>query len=329
MTQRALTYSMILLLLTQLSACAAQRADSDVFEDTQFDKGNPHFSEWDGRKVAWLERGDVTGFPVFYAHGNPGSRLELLFLDQKASQYGIRLIVMERPGLGQSDYISDYGLEDFAHDIEKLADEKGIDKFGLIGWSSGGPPVLATAHYLPNRTKFAISISGYTNFGEFDQARDLMKSYHLRGPELSEKRPILFDGIVKLMRWTDLELPNFYMKMAEDEMPKADRKILEDKQTAEIFMRNQQEALLQGVDGAIQDLEAQWAPWPFSLKDIHVPVHIYQGKKDTFVPWKFAEHMGNTIPNATLTLMPEAGHLNPLDPVFQDEIFSLMLKYTE
>ncbi len=329
MTQRSTTFILIFLLLSQLTACAAPRADRDVYGDGQFDKGFAHFSEWGDRKVAWLERGDVNGFPVFYAHGNPGSRLELLFLDEKALEYGIRLIVLDRPGLGQSDYVSDYDLLDFASDIEKLADEKGIEQFGLIGWSSGGPPILATAHQLPKRVKFAISVSGYTNFGEFDEARELMKSYDLRGPELSEKRPRLFNQAVKLVRWTDLQLPNFYMKMAEAEMPAADRTILEDKQIAELFIRNQQEALKQGAEGAIQDLEVQWAPWSFSLKDINVPVYIYQGKKDTFVPWKFGQHLAKTIPGASLMLMPDAGHLMPLDPVFQDELFTMVLRHID
>ena len=329
MTQPTRTYVLIFLFLSQLTACATPRADRNVYNDPQFDKGIAHFSEWDSRKVAWLERGDVNGFPVFYAHGNPGSRLELLFLDKKAQEYGIRLIVLERPGLGRSDYVSEYDLLDFASDIEKLADEKGIEQFGLIGWSSGGPPVLATAYQLPKRAKFAISISGYTNFGELDEARELMKSYDLRGPELSEKRPRLFNQAVKLVRWTDLKLPNFYMKMAEAEMPSADRSILEDKQIAELFIRNQQEALEQGTEGAIQDLEVQWAPWSFSLKDIKVPVYIYQGKKDTFVPWKFGEHLANTIPGASLTLMPDAGHLMPLDPMFQDELFKIVLRYVD
>ena len=329
MSQASFKALIILTVLIQVTACASPRADRNIYSDSQFDKGFPHFSEWDGRKVAWLERGDVNGFPVFYAHGNPGSRLELLFLDEKALEYGIRLIVLDRPGLGQSDYVPDYNLLDFASDIERLANEKGIEQFGLIGWSSGGPPVLATAHQLPKRVKFAISVSGYTNFGEYDEARELMKSYNLRGPELSENRPRLFNQAVKLVRWTDLQLPNFYMKMAEAEMPAPDRAILEDKQIAELFIRNQQEALKQGTEGAIQDLEVQWAPWSVSLKDINVPVYIYQGKKDTFVPWKFGEHLANTIPGASLTLMPDAGHLMPLDPVFQDELFTMVLRHID
>ena len=329
MKQHTYRHLFILFITIQLTACASPRVDRNISDSSTYDSGIAHFSDWDGRKVAWLERGDSEGFPVFYAHGNPGSRLELLFLDEKAQEYGIRLIVIDRPGLGQSDYVADYDLLDFAHDIERLADEKGINEFGLLGWSSGGPPVLAVAHHLPKRARFAISVSGYTNFGEFDKARELMKSHDLRGPELSQDRPKLFNQVVKLVRWTDITLPNFYMKMAEAEMPAYDRNILEDKDAAELFMRNQQEALKQGTKGTIQDLEVQWASWGFSLTDINVPVYIYQGQKDTFVPWEFAEHMAQMIPNAELHLKPEAGHLIPLDPVYQDELFSIMLRYTE
>lgn len=329
MIQRTYTYIVTLFVIVQLTACASPRADRNIYATTEPDNGTPQLIMWGERKVAWLERGDPQGFPVFYAHGNPGSRLELLFLDEKAQEYGIRLVVIDRPGLGQSDYVPDYDLLDFASDIERFADEKQIEQFGLLGWSSGGPPVLAVAHQLPERTKFAISVSGYTNFGEFDQARELMKSYDLRGPELSQDRPKLFNQAVKLVRWTDITLPNFYMKMAEAEMAAYDRNILDDKQIADIFMLNQQEALQQGIKGTVQDLEVQWAPWGFSLKDIKVPVYIFQGQKDTFVPWKFAEHMGQTIPNAELYLKPEAGHMIPLDPLYQDEIFGIMLKHAE
>ncbi len=329
MTHRTYTFIAVFFVIAQLTACATPRADRNVYNTTEPDNGNPQFSIWSERKVAWLERGDPQGFPVFYAHGNPGCRLELLFLDEKAQEYGIRLIVIDRPGLGQSDYIADYDLLDFAKDIERLADEKQIEQFGLLGWSSGGPTALAVAHHLPKRARFAISVSSYTNFGELDEARELMTSYNLHGPELSQNRPKLFNQAVKLVRWTDITLPNFYMKMAESEMAMYDRNILEDKQTADIFMRTQKEALQQGVKGTIQDLEVQWAAWGFSLKDISIPVYIYQGQKDTFVPWKFAEHMAHTIPDAELHLKPEAGHLIPLDPIYQDEIFSIMLKYAE
>ncbi|MDO6441181.1 alpha/beta fold hydrolase [Marinobacter sp. 2_MG-2023] len=317
----------VMAVCVMLPGCMSMKADRDVTMSQQLDKGEPRFSLWSTRRVAWLERGDPQGYPVFYAHGNPGSRLELLFMDAKAWEYGVRLIVMDRPGIGGSDFVSNYGLLDFARDIEKLADEKGIEGFGLMGWSSGGPPVLAAAYYLPQRVRFAISISGYTNFGEYAEARALMSEYGLRGPELSEEHPVLFRQALKVARWADLALPEVYMAVAEGEMPPSDQALLQDKARSELFVRNQQEALAQGVKGTIQDLKVQWKAWPFELAEIHVPVHIYQGERDTFVPVEFARHMAREIPDVSLDIMPESGHLLPLDPMFLDHLFRRVQRY--
>lgn len=318
-----------LFLSWMLVGCAVERVDRNVYGDSTTDTGEPVLLERNGRILAWIERGAPEGFPVFYAHGNPGSRLELLFLDSKAAEYGLRLIALDRPGFGQSDFVSEYGLLDYAADVEYLADHLGISRFGLLGWSSGGPPVLAAARQMPQRVAFAVSASGYTNFGEYPQAESLMKNYNLRGPELSEHRPVLFSHVVKLARWVDRTLPNFYMKMAESEMSSPDRDILRDRQIAELFMRDQQESVTQGVDGIIQDLEVQWAPWPFLLADIDVPVYLFQGQKDTFVPWQFATHLQQSIAGAELTLMEDQGHLYILSPVFQDQLFSKILRHID
>lgn len=294
------------------------------------DTAEPNYVVWEKkREVAWMERGDPFGFPVFYAHGNPGSRLELLFLDQKARQYGFRLIVFERPGFGKSDYIEGYPLLAFAQDLKRLADKLAIQYFGLIGWSSGGPPVFAAAYHVPARVRFVFSIAGYTNFGEFCDAKRLMAGYDLYGSALMENRFWLLNGLARFARWTDLHLPNFYFKMARGDMTAPDRRILDDPEIAELFMRNQQEALAPGIEGAIQDLETQWAPWEFSLTEIRAPAHIFQGRQDAFVPPEFAEHMSCRIPEAELHMYPDWGHLFVLRPCFQDELFCLARRFTQ
>lgn len=318
-----------MIFLSGCGTCQTLQANSPG-EAAVIDRGAPNYSVWENdRKVAWLECGDPEGFPVFYAHGNPGSRLEILFMDEKASEYGLRLIVFDRPGIGKSDYVEPYPLLTFAKDLERFANEQGIDDFGLMGWSSGGPPVLAAACYMPERVRFAFSLSGYTDFGEYEDARKLMKEKGLYGPMLSENMPILFRIIVRNLRRIDLFLPDVYSKLSEDEMCDADREILKNQVIADLFSLDQQEALLPGTEGAVQDLETQWAPWEFALEEINVPVHIFQGKQDTFVPWQFAEHLAGNIPNATLHLYEDRGHLYPLWPEHQDEIFKLALTYID
>ncbi|MBC2717473.1 MAG: alpha/beta hydrolase [Desulfobacteraceae bacterium] len=279
---------------------------------------------WDNkRNVSWMECGDPKGFPVFFAHGCPGSRLENIFLDEKARQYGFRIIVFDRPGFGRSDFIEGYPLLLFARDLERVADELKIEKFGLIGWSSGGPPVLAAAYHMPKRAAFVFSVSGYTDFGKYEDAKGLMAKYKLYGPKLSENRPRLFNGAVEMVRWTDIHLPNFYFKMAKEEMSLPDRNILNDPHVADLFIRNQKEAMVSGTRGIIQDLTTQWAPWDFDFKLIKVPAYIFQGKQDSFVPWQFAQHLADNIPDAKLYLYEDRGHLFILERSSQEEIFRL------
>jgi pimeloyl-ACP methyl ester carboxylesterase len=284
------------------------------------------FTRDGGRKISWMECGDPEGFPVFFAHGCPGSRLESMFLDPAAQKYGFRIIAFDRPGFGRSDFVDGYGLRDFAKDVEALADNLHIEKFGLVGWSSGGPPVLSAAFHLPERAVFVFSVSGYTDFGKFEDAKTLMAEYRLYGPMISENRPRLFDRIVELVSWTDQHLPNFYLKLAKGEMSPPDRTILSDSHIADLFIRDQKEATVSGTDGILQDLTTQWAPWDFDLGRITVPALIFQGKQDAFVPWEFARHLADSIPGASLRIYEDKGHLLILDPEVREDLLRLAEK---
>lgn len=282
---------------------------------------------WDNnRKVCWMECGDPKGFPVFFAHGCPGSRLEIVFLDKKAREHGFRIIVFERPGFGKSDFIKSYPLLLFARDLERLADALKIEKFGLIGWSSGSPLVLAAAYHMPKRAAFVFSLSGYTDFGKYEDAKGLMAEHKLYGPKLFENSPRLFKRVLKMVRWADIHLPNFYFKMAKGEMSLPDRKILNDPKVADLFIRDQEEAMVSGSRGILQDLTTQWEFWDFDLKQITVPAYIFQGKQDSFVPWQFSKHLAGSIPEAVLKLYEDRGHLFIMESSFQDTLFSLAKK---
>jgi pimeloyl-ACP methyl ester carboxylesterase len=267
--------------------------------------------------------GDPHGFPDLFAHGCPGSRLESLFLEDAARAAGFWILCFDRPGFGRSDFVEGYGLRDYAKDVEALADHLKIDAFGLLGWSSGGPPALSAAALLPDRAAFVISVSGYTDFGKFEAARDLMAEYRLYGPRLSHHRPRLFDRVVDIVAWTDQHLPNFYLKLAKGEMAPPDRRLLETDATADLFIQDQKEAVVSGDSGMIQDLTVQWAPWDVDMTRIRVPAAIFQGKQDAFVPWEFARHLADTIPGASLHHYDHKGHLLILDPEVREEIFRL------
>ncbi|MEM6593016.1 MAG: alpha/beta hydrolase, partial [Cyanobacteria bacterium P01_C01_bin.73] len=98
------------------------------------------------RQLAYAEYGDPNGHPVFYFHGGGTSRLEPLLLgDKEFTRLGLRLIAPDRPGIGQSDFQPNRGFSDWTKDVIFLADTLGLDKFSVLGVSSGGGYVAACA----------------------------------------------------------------------------------------------------------------------------------------------------------------------------------------
>jgi pimeloyl-ACP methyl ester carboxylesterase len=106
----------------------------------------------DGRGVGYADWGDPDGRPVLFFHGTPASRL--------AVECGVRLLSLDRPGIGLSDPAPGRSLLDWARDVDAFADALGLDRFAIAGWSGGGPYVLACAYALSDRLTDAAVLSG-------------------------------------------------------------------------------------------------------------------------------------------------------------------------
>ena len=97
---------------------------------------------------------------MLYFHGFPGSRLEAEFADSIASDTGTRLIAVDRPGMGMSDYLPSRTILGWADDVLALADHLGIGQFSVVGVSGGAPYALVCAFKLPDRIPSAAIVSG-------------------------------------------------------------------------------------------------------------------------------------------------------------------------
>src|SRR5690348_12319336 len=114
----------------------------------------------DGRRVAVEEWGSPSGSPVLLLHGTPGSRLGPVPRPLVLYQLGIRLITFDRPGYGRSDRMPGRRVADVAADVLEIADALGLERFGVLGRSGGGPHALACAALLPERTTRAAVLVG-------------------------------------------------------------------------------------------------------------------------------------------------------------------------
>src|SRR5215472_17038905 len=105
----------------------------------------------DGRRLAVMEIGKSQGFPIFHFHGNGSSRLEVLTVQAEAERACVRLISLDRPGIGGSDERRGYRLLDWPDDVVEGADQLGIERFAVEGLSGGAPFALVCAYKIPHR----------------------------------------------------------------------------------------------------------------------------------------------------------------------------------
>ena len=270
----------------------------------------------DGRTLAYLESGDLNGRPVFFFHGGPGSRLEGQLFDELNQKLGIRMIVADRPGYGLSDNQEDRTYLNWAEDVAELADQLGIERFAVLGYSSGGPYAAVVAHQLPERVAVAVIVAGEGPYASGDYPQSVLNSATFNGSKAN-----------KMMIWSANHAPWFMrtlftvsrillfrdpVGMSESEggfdfeLPVKDRQFF----TRDEMSADEIESLRQGVEGMTRDLTLERLEWPFALEEIHSPtVLIFHGDEDTTVHPAVAEYMCKRITSCVSpTIFPGEGH---------------------
>ncbi|MBN9634298.1 MAG: alpha/beta fold hydrolase, partial [Actinobacteria bacterium] len=115
----------------------------------------------EGRQISFAEFGNPQGRAVFWLHGTPGARRQIPTEARSfAARKNIRLIGIDRPGIGSSTPYQYENVLGFTDDLRTVADTLGINRFAVIGLSGGGPYTLATAAAMPDRVVLAAVLGG-------------------------------------------------------------------------------------------------------------------------------------------------------------------------
>ncbi|GAB4588937.1 alpha/beta fold hydrolase [Nocardia sp. IFM 10818] len=265
---------------------------------------------WQGATVGGMECGDRDGYPVLAFHGAPGSHVEgVAFADAPAAEVGIRLIAIDRPGMGMSELTSRAQVVDFADTVAAIADWFGIDRFGVLGASAGGPYALASACQLPDRVSKAIAVSSVAPFDDRSATKGSGGVKPAAGLLILRRFPWLARPVsarlAKVVR-TQRGLDALIKKMSP-----ADRaRIAEDGRLRDQLGENINTAFATGSRGVALDFQLLFArPWGFDPADIAVPVDIWHGDADGNVPVQDGRRLADTIPDSKYQEVPGAGHL--------------------
>lgn len=96
------------------------------------DDSSDTFTLPDGRKLGYAQYGSLTGRPIFYVHGLPGSRIQAAGFDDLGLELGARIISVDRPGMGWSSPHPGRTLLDHPKDLEHLGKHLGLDHYSVL-----------------------------------------------------------------------------------------------------------------------------------------------------------------------------------------------------
>jgi pimeloyl-ACP methyl ester carboxylesterase len=261
----------------------------------------------DGRRIGYAEYGHPAGAPVLALHGTPGSRLMFSLSDELARERRLRMIAVDRPGYGLSDYCRYESLRQSADDIAALAEALGLRRFAIFGVSGGGPYAVAAAAAMPAKVLLLALVA------PVGPIRDCRAEVSLRNThKLIFQRLAPSPAATRAFFWSLKQVlriaPGLAYRGLKLRVTPSDRRVLDDAEVRACLLAAIGGGLRHGVDGAVQDLRIFSEPWGLPLTSIDVPAVLWQGSDDTIVPAAASYWLAEKLPNCRLDVMHGAGH---------------------
>jgi pimeloyl-ACP methyl ester carboxylesterase len=260
----------------------------------------------DGRRLVYCEYGTRDGSPVFFFHGWPGSRLDFAPNDAAAAAAGVRVIAVDRPGIGGSEPQPGRKVLDWPTDVAALADALTLGRFAVLGFSFGGPYARACAYALPERVTRAglLSCLGPIDDPAAKRGMPPATRYGLAAARLSSlfARPMVAFTARQALGGKMID------QLAKSMAP-PDTEVLKRKDVRDGLGKSLAESFRQGNGPATWDGVAVARGEGFRLEDIETEVLIWDGEQDRNDPIEMARAQERRLPHVRAVYYPDDGHL--------------------
>ncbi len=261
----------------------------------------------DGRWMAWSDSGDPQGWPLVLCHGLLHGQHDRHPDDTILHQLGIRLLIPERPGCGDSDAAAHVGIELWPQDLACMLEHLGIERFGVMGWSLGAPYAAAVANHFGARAQVLGLVSPMS-------------------PVLDVSELRFYSGLVRMILLTALFTPRLLTLMMrtmvrgvqrdvygflESLFPRAspsEKRIFESplyrQRRAAVLLKTARRGAPLVADECLKAVHG----WKVQPPPPQVPCRIWHGDADPEVHWHGARSLAQKLGGVELKIVPRAGH---------------------
>jgi pimeloyl-ACP methyl ester carboxylesterase len=254
----------------------------------------------DGRVLAWSEWGPLDGLPVVFCTG-AGMSGWLGFGASSLPELSLRLLAIDRPGLGASDPHPDKTLDSWVEDTRQWMQVNQLHRLTAVGFSQGAP------------FAFALAAAGLVEAVAIASGQD-----ELTHPRV---RPLLHPDVERMVAAVQQDAAAFERHFAEIATAEVlwqlihgmssghDRALYESNEFGTAYQRALREGFSQGAEGYARDLANVIGSWPFTLESITAPVDLWYGGLDSSTVHSpdFGVMMASRLPNAWHELDSHAG----------------------
>ncbi len=263
----------------------------------------------DGRLLGYVECGDPAGKPVFCFDGWPSSRWGALLKDAEAGAAGVRLIGVDRPGMGLSSFTPKRRIVDWPDDVAEVATALGFDRWAVWGISGGAPFALACAYRLPGQVSACGVVSGVAPL-------ELALSEYAPAMRRQLRVARYLPWVIPLLLWhttgrhytKDFETAQVAFEAGFEFAAEPDRVFKGDPGNV-LTVHMLREAFRQGMRGPSYEGRLLTQDWGFRLEDIaHEHVYVWHGEEDAVAPLGGARAMAERIPGCEATFFPGEAH---------------------
>jgi pimeloyl-ACP methyl ester carboxylesterase len=270
----------------------------------------------DGRTLGYADYGDPAGTPWLAHHGGGDCRLLFAIMSDAAARNGIRLVSLDRWGIGLSDPRPNCTFLDWPDDVRELAEALGLDKFVVFGGGAGTATVLSCAYQLPARVTAAVLT---------EPVSPGMTTFFPPGRQLTPWR--LGRALVRRFQARHRSL-----QMAPDEDWNERIRTSQGETTAfyeqagmrAFWQHMQGQAFLRGPHSVLHEfLQLTLRPWGFDLSDVKTPVFFWQ-PENAAAEAAAVGVLAGQLPSCQATFIPDAERLWAF--IHADEFFAAAKK---